>query len=811
MKNMPSVMREIPNGAKLPNPGKRMQNQPASANGPDVDSSAVVPMSPVAFHRLFQDSLRVHEQAGIRSASASADGQDQGDTAGKTQLGTQDSEKGLQPLVSTKSRSGKGRLMPAPGVKGKTGKGISADGPLSASPNVAISSQNIPVVDNNQECAPLAPQETTERHVRLHNQGNVRRQLQNGSGKTHDHLRSDRRQSGEYSTAPGEWGVPSADAPLLAALGEGSGKNTGTEPGVMISPLLNPSAVESVNAAQPSLGSGNGSAVPSLGRQLNASVKMHDQIRAGHRFTGEYAAYKEERGASIRNAAGAEADGAARKGLPDDAGDVTPMDHGVDMRDVGERTRQANDSPLRSSLREELGKGAQAATGEKTSPLSTATAFPGADAARTLAGSDDEKGGLSAGLLHKTSGKMDSHVRSGRRPAGDDPAVYGGKGGPDASEASVAIEGKGKVVPADDADGLARGVRRAENSHAEETTGRSDDAPPPRLKENAREHLQRAVAGGKTSLLSAAATVPAADAGPVSNGSNNERNILSAGLLSNVSGKMHNPVRSGRRQTGEHSDAPEAKGGSHKNGPVLEAEGMKKSVPADDVSDLDRGIHGLEVPHGEQNEGRPDGASPHSLLRENQGDLLRRTVVGDEMSLISTASTVPVVDAASISVGSDRGEGILSPGRQAMLMTEVIDAARPLVQQDGGRVRISLSPPSLGDLDIDVRVKKDGVELFVVANNSDVQQTLCSHADQLRKALSEQGLNMDRFQVVVGERSDGQQGRDPRQDGMSNGHREAWSERGYLPEFDGNTANDEMRNRALSSSHPSVGMINLFI
>ena len=70
---------------------------------------------------------------------------------------------------------------------------------------------------------------------------------------------------------------------------------------------------------------------------------------------------------------------------------------------------------------------------------------------------------------------------------------------------------------------------------------------------------------------------------------------------------------------------------------------------------------------------------------------------------------------------------------------------------------------------------------------------------------------MDRFQVVVGDRSDGQLGQDPRQEGMFGGHREAWSENGYLTGLDGDTGNDEMGSSALSASYPSVGGINLFI
>ena len=144
-------------------------------------------------------------------------------------------------------------------------------------------------------------------------------------------------------------------------------------------------------------------------------------------------------------------------------------------------------------------------------------------------------------------------------------------------------------------------------------------------------------------------------------------------------------------------------------------------------------------------------------------------------------------------------------------MTQVIEAAQPLMQHGGGRVLISLNPPSLGALDIDVRVKHDNVELFVIANNQDVQQTLCSHVEQLRKALVDQGLNMDRFQVVVGDRSGGQQGRDPRQEGMSGWQGESRGDRGYHPEADGENASDGMRKAVRSDAYPSVGGINVFI
>lgn len=717
MKNMPSVIKEMPSETPRSIPGKKIQKgrQPASVNGLDSISSAVVPISPVAFHRLFQDSLRVHDQAGISLALPIVDGQDQGSSAGQAQLTPSDGEKRQLPLAGTESRSGKGRLISAPGVKGKTGKKVSVEGSLNANPNVAVSSQSIPIVDINGGSAPRPAQETTESHLRLHSQADMRGRLQKAAGTTHDHPRSGLRHTGEYSVVRGEKGEPanveidgnaeteragdahdaarriqrgetmhdqenrgpSDDSPLLSSFGEGSGKRARTAPGVKTSPLGNASAVTSVNTVPLSSGSENRSGVLAPGRQQHAPVKPHDHIRAGNRYVGEDSAFREEKSGSIRNAATVETDGNAKTGLTDETGAATSGAHSVDS-ETG-NTRHANNSPPFSLLREGSGRHVQAAPGEKPPPASTATAVPAEEVALISAGSDDEKGILSAGLLH------------------------------------------------------------------------------------------------------------------------------------NVSEKMQNHIRSGRRNIGEHSTIPGEKGGPGKNATIVEMEGRAEAAHADDVDNVIRSVHGPESGRSEENKGKPDGSPLLSLFKENEGEHLRRAVVGEKTSLLSTVSAVPVIDAASISGGSDNGEGILSPGRQALLMAEVIDTARPLVQQGGGRVRISLSPPSLGALEIDVRVKKEGVELFVVANNADVQQTLCSHVDQLRKALVEQGLNMDRFQVVVGDRSDGQQGRDPRQEGMSSGHRDGWSEKGYLPGLAGDTVNDERGSSAFSGSYPSVGAINVFI
>jgi flagellar hook-length control protein FliK len=200
-----------------------------------------------------------------------------------------------------------------------------------------------------------------------------------------------------------------------------------------------------------------------------------------------------------------------------------------------------------------------------------------------------------------------------------------------------------------------------------------------------------------------------------------------------------------------------------------------------------------------------------SSLRTGLAERVHPPVTGEKVALLSSTFATTVAGTAPILPGFDTGEGISSTARQTELLAQVIEAAQPLVQHGGGRVLISLNPPSLGALDIDVRVKRDTVELFVIANNQDVQQTLCSHVEQLRKALVDQGLNMDRFQVVVGDRSGGQLGRDPRQEGMSGWQGESRSDRGYHPETDGENASEEIGGAVRPDMYPSIEGINVFI
>lgn len=71
---------------------------------------------------------------------------------------------------------------------------------------------------------------------------------------------------------------------------------------------------------------------------------------------------------------------------------------------------------------------------------------------------------------------------------------------------------------------------------------------------------------------------------------------------------------------------------------------------------------------------------------------------------------------------------------------------------DGGRVKITLAPPSLGTLEMDVMVRNGSVKVMLIADNKDVQQMLSGNLDSLKGSLQSQGLTIERCDVMTQDR-----------------------------------------------------------
>jgi len=88
--------------------------------------------------------------------------------------------------------------------------------------------------------------------------------------------------------------------------------------------------------------------------------------------------------------------------------------------------------------------------------------------------------------------------------------------------------------------------------------------------------------------------------------------------------------------------------------------------------------------------------------------------------------------------------------------TQIIDRVavefREILSNEGGRVKITLAPPSLGTLEMDVIVRNGTVKVMLIADNKDVQQMLSGNLDTLKGSLQSQGLTIVRCDVMMQDR-----------------------------------------------------------
>lgn len=93
------------------------------------------------------------------------------------------------------------------------------------------------------------------------------------------------------------------------------------------------------------------------------------------------------------------------------------------------------------------------------------------------------------------------------------------------------------------------------------------------------------------------------------------------------------------------------------------------------------------------------------------------------------------------------------PLRPQVIMPQVLEGASHLLRSGSDRVTITLHPPQLGTIDMDIQVRDNKVSMLMLADNHEVKQVLESNLTQLRSALSDQGLQVDRVEVLVQDRS----------------------------------------------------------
>jgi flagellar hook-length control protein FliK len=103
-----------------------------------------------------------------------------------------------------------------------------------------------------------------------------------------------------------------------------------------------------------------------------------------------------------------------------------------------------------------------------------------------------------------------------------------------------------------------------------------------------------------------------------------------------------------------------------------------------------------------------------------------------------------------------QGRGIdnPTPARPQAVIGQVLDGAAQILRDGSGRMVLTLQPPRLGTLDLDVVVQDNRVKMVILADNQEVKQMLQAGMDDLRSALQDKGFEIDRLDVLVQNRPD---------------------------------------------------------
>jgi flagellar hook-length control protein FliK/D-aminopeptidase len=142
----------------------------------------------------------------------------------------------------------------------------------------------------------------------------------------------------------------------------------------------------------------------------------------------------------------------------------------------------------------------------------------------------------------------------------------------------------------------------------------------------------------------------------------------------------------------------------------------------------------------------PAGTEFSAVMGKMKMENKAKAMPGDknpEMNISGSATSAGVSSRAS---GAE-----INPSQ---IINRVASEFRENISDEGGRIKIILAPPSLGTLEMDVAVYHSKVRVLLMAENQDVQKMLSGNIDALKGALQNQGLNIDRCDVLTQDRKE---------------------------------------------------------
>lgn len=162
-----------------------------------------------------------------------------------------------------------------------------------------------------------------------------------------------------------------------------------------------------------------------------------------------------------------------------------------------------------------------------------------------------------------------------------------------------------------------------------------------------------------------------------------------------------------------------------------------------------------------------------------------------------------------VSMNGKAGESHIT--QPQVMMEQLVEAGAQMIQKRGGRVKMTLNPPNLGSLDLEISVRNNKVEVVLVAGTLEIQHSLQANGELLKAALSQQGLKVEAYQVLL------QENRDPNF-GFSAGDSGWWrnsgrENRGEEERANDRTSSDRIAGATRREAHSPAdhGGISVFI
>jgi hypothetical protein len=145
--------------------------------------------------------------------------------------------------------------------------------------------------------------------------------------------------------------------------------------------------------------------------------------------------------------------------------------------------------------------------------------------------------------------------------------------------------------------------------------------------------------------------------------------------------------------------------------------------------------------------GKVAASTPESagMIDKIKTDFKSKTVPGDHNLESNVLSSSMVSGDRSTKIAAND----VSP---AQIISRVAAGFNDVLASEGGHVKITLTPPALGTLEMDVMVRNNTVKIMLLADNKDVQQMLSGNLDSLKGSLQSHGLTIERCDVMMQDR-----------------------------------------------------------